>query len=71
MIPAEIMNQSRTEEPCFDSLQGWDDLSPISKYSFLKRTKLIKRSTGAIADMDLEPDLLSQVEEAFIFAGLL
>ena len=27
--------------------------------------------TEAIADMDLDPDSLSQVEEAFISAGLL
>ena len=38
----------------------------------LKRTKqLCKGGIEVIVDMDLDPDSLSQVEEAFISAGLL
>jgi len=40
-----------------------------SRFSlFLRKFELIQ---SVIADMDLEPDSLSQVEEAFISAGLL
>ena len=49
--------------PVLDAVDDW----PRST----TRTEWCNLIQGVIADMDLDPDSLSQVEEAFISAGLL
>ena len=53
--------------PVFDVVDDWP--RSASKKEWFRITRELIQSV--IADMDLDPDSLSQVEEAFISAGLL
>ena len=53
--------------PVLDVVDNWPRSTTRTEWFRITR-ELIQR---VIADMDLDPDSLSQVEEAFISAGLL
>ena len=53
--------------PVLDAVDDWPRSTTRTEWFSLTR-ELIQ---SVIADMDLDPDSLSQVEEAFISAGLL
>ena len=53
--------------PVLDAVDDWPRSTTRSEWFRLTR-ELIQ---SVIADMDLDPDSLSQVEEAFISAGLI
>ena len=53
--------------PVLDAVDDWPRSTTRTKWFRLTRDLI----QSVIADMDLDPDSLSQVEEAFISAGLL
>ena len=64
---ASILDGLGLEGSILDGLDNWP--RSASKKEWFRITRELIQSV--IADMDLDPDSLSQVEEAFIGAGLL
>ena len=64
---ASILDCLGLEGSILDGLDNWP--RSASKKEWFRITRELIQSV--IADMDLDPDSLSQVEEAFIGAGLL
>ena len=64
---ANILDGIRSEGLILDGLVDWPRLATRKEW-FLITSELV---ASTIADMDLDPDALAEVEEAFIGAGLL
>ena len=64
---AKILDGICSNTPILEGIDGWP--RSASKKEWFRITRELIQSV--IADMDLDPDSLSQVEEAFISAGLL
>ena len=64
---ASILDGLGLEGSVFDGLAGWP--ASTSRREWFAITRQLIRQT--IADMDLDPAALAEVEEAFIGAGLL
>ena len=64
---ASILDGLDLEGSVLDGLDDWPRLATRKEWFAITR-QLIQQT---IADMDLEPDALTEVEEAFIRAGLL
>ena len=64
---AKILDGICSNTPLLESIDDWP--RSASKKEWFRVTRELIQSV--IADMDLDPDSLSQVEEAFVSAGLL
>ena len=64
---AKILDSICSNTPILEGIDDWPRSS--SKKEWFRITRELIQSV--IADLDLDPDSLSQVEEAFISAGLL
>ena len=64
---AKILDGICSNTPILEGIDDWP--RSVSKKEWFRITRELIQSV--IADMDLDPDSLSQVEEAFISAGLL
>ena len=64
---AKILDGICSNTPILEDIDDWP--RSASKKEWFRLTRDLIQSV--IADMDLDPDSLSQVEEAFISAGLL
>jgi hypothetical protein len=64
---AKILDGICSNTPILEGIDDWP--CSASKKEWFRLTRDLIQSV--IADMDLDPDSLSQVEEAFISAGLL
>ena len=64
---AKILDGICSNTPILEGIDYWP--RSASKKEWFRITRDLIQSV--IADMDLDPDSLSQVEEAFISAGLL
>ena len=64
---AKILDGFCSNTPILEGIDDWP--RSASKIEWFRITRELIQSV--IADMDLDPDSLSQVEEAFISAGLL
>ena len=66
-VMAKILDGICRNTPILEGIDDWP--RSASKTEWFRITRELIQSV--IADMDLDPDSLSQVEEAFISAGLL
>ena len=57
----------KSQSPVLDVVDDWPRSTTRTEWFRLTRDLI----QSVIADMDLDPDSLSQVEEAFVSAGLL
>ena len=64
---AKILDGICSNTPILEGIDDWP--RPASKKEWFRLTRELIQSV--IAEIDLVPDSLSQVEEAFISAGLL
>lgn len=67
VIPIVVELQVIAPTPVLDAVSDWP--RSITRTEWFRLTRDLIQSV--IADMDVAPDLISQVEEAFFSAGLL